>query len=403
MGDAVNLLVALDHRFDRTPDGAVWSWFFNYAFWARYLEVFDAVRVMARVRDVSGAAAVARRADGDRVAFVPMPFYHGPVQYLRQSGAVRAAIRAGVRRDDAVILRSGQMGNCLAQVLRKDRHPYAMELIGDPYDVFAPGANIHPLRPFLRWWYPRQIRRLCQEAAAVAYVTEFALQQRYPAHTSAFSTHYSSIELNNDALVSAPRSIRTPVRNLLTIGTMDQPYKGHDVLLRALASAVRNGETNLTLTIAGDGRFRPSLEGLTRKLRMADRVAFLGQVGAGGPVRAQLDQADLFVLPSRTEGLPRALIEAMARAMPCVSTTVGGTPELLSPEDRVPAGDALSLARKLAEVVRDVPRLNRMSTRNLAKAREYRLEILQERRPQFYRHIKKATEDWLDSDHGKRC
>ena len=113
MGDAVNLLVALDHRFDRTPDGAVWSWFFNYAFWARYLEVFDAVRVMARVRDVSGAAAVARRADGDRVAFVPMPFYHGPVQYLRQSGAVRAAIRAGVRRDDAVILRSGQMGNCL--------------------------------------------------------------------------------------------------------------------------------------------------------------------------------------------------------------------------------------------------------------------------------------------------
>ena len=389
----MNLLVAMDHRFDRTPDGAVWSWFFDHAFWTRYLEVFDEVRVLARVKDVPEASAMAHRSDGDRVAFVPVPFYHGPVQYLRRLGAVQAAIRAAVRPRDVVILRSGQVGNCLAQVLREDGHPYGMEIIGDPYDVFAPGANTHPLRPFLRWWYPRQVRRLCAGAVAAAYVTAEALQKRYPVRPGAFSTHYSSIELKDEVLLSVPRSIRAPVRNLLTVGTMDQPYKGHDILLRALASAVQNGK-DLTLTIAGDGRFRSSLEALVRELALADRVIFLGQLPKGAPVRQQMYRADLFVLPSRTEGLPRALIEAMARAMPCISTTVGGTPELLLPEDRVPVGDAAALALKLCEVTGDVSRLNRMSARNLEKAREYHWEILEERRRRFYQNLEHATREW---------
>ena len=144
----MNLLVALDHRFERTPDGAVWSWFFDYAFWGRFLEVFGEIRVLARVRDMNDASAIARRSDGERVVFVPVPFYWGPAQYLRRSRAVRAAIRAAVRREDAILVRSGQIGNCLARILREDGHPYGMEVIGDPYDVFAPGASRHPLRRF---------------------------------------------------------------------------------------------------------------------------------------------------------------------------------------------------------------------------------------------------------------
>lgn len=62
----------------------------------------------------------------------------------------------------------------------KFKHPYGVEIIADPCDVFAPGSIKHPLRPFFRWWFPRDLSRVCQEACAAAFVTKEALQRRYP-------------------------------------------------------------------------------------------------------------------------------------------------------------------------------------------------------------------------------
>jgi glycosyltransferase involved in cell wall biosynthesis len=107
-----------------------------------------------------------------------------------------------------------------------------------------------------------------------------------------------------------------------------------------------------------------------------------------------LDTADLFVHPSRTEGLPRALIEAMARGLPCIGSNVGGIPELLSPAEQVPAGDANALEAKLCEVLGDPQRLVRLSRENLAKAREYHADALRPRRQAFYRAVLEATSRW---------
>ncbi|GAB3976194.1 glycosyltransferase family 4 protein [Plantactinospora veratri] len=79
----------------------------------------------------------------------------------------------------------------------------------------------------------------------------------------------------------------------------------------------------------GDGRYRPRLERLATDLGVRRQVHFTGTISAATEVRRQLDAADLFVMPSRTEGLPKALIEAMARGLPAVATSVGGIPELL--------------------------------------------------------------------------
>jgi glycosyltransferase involved in cell wall biosynthesis len=147
--------------------------------------------------------------------------------------------------------------------------------------------------------------------------------------------------------------------------------------------------------LVGDGKHRPELEARAAAHGLAGRVSFRGQLTVGGPVRAQLDAADLFVLPSYQEGLPRAMVEAMARALPCLGSTVGGIPELLPEEDLVPPGRADALAAKIREVAADPPRLARMSARNLAKAAEYRADILHERRRAFYRCVREQTEAWL--------
>jgi glycosyltransferase involved in cell wall biosynthesis len=127
---------------------------------------------------------------------------------------------------------------------------------------------------------------------------------------------------------------------------------------------------------------------------MASRIQFVGQVTAGECVRRILDDADLFVLPSRTEGLPRAMIEAMARGLPCIGSDVGGIPELLDPDELAPVGDSGALASKILEIIRDPLRADVLSKRNIERAREFTYTALAERRRRFYRHVRDATLRW---------
>jgi len=137
------------------------------------------------------------------------------------------------------------------------------------------------------------------------------------------------------------------------------------------------------------------LEAQVASLGLGERVHFCGHLLSSALVRYELDRADLFILPSRQEGLPRAMIEAMARSLPCIGSTVGGIPELLPSEDLVPPGDVVALASKIREVVTDSERIARMSARNLETAKEYRDEVLRERRNHFYRYVREMTEAWL--------
>ena len=173
---------------------------------------------------------------------------------------------------------------------------------------------------------------------------------------------------------------------------MAELYKAHDVLIDAVGECLSAGR-DVRLVLVGDGRRRRELE--TRARPLGERIRFLGQLPSGDAVRAELDRADLFVLPSRQEGLPRAMTEAMARALPCIGSTVGGIPELLPPQDMVRPGDAPGLARKIADVLGDSQRMAAMSARNLAKASEYRDDRLRARRSEFYRRVRAATEAWL--------
>lgn len=393
--------VTIDHRFSRTPDGAMWTMTsFTYPFWKRYLTVFDQVRVVARVREVPIAAPNWTRCDGEGVSFAAIPYYHGPWQYLQRALKVKRAIRNAIGADDAVILRvQGQIASCLRPWLRRADRPYGVEVVGDPYDAFAPGYVTHPLRPFLRWWFPRRMREQIAGACAAAYVSEHTLQRRYPPAPDAFSTHYSSIVLPDAALASTPRSLQIERRTftLIIVGTMDNLSKGPDTLIDAVAACVQEG-LDLQLVLVGGGRYRQRLENQVAALGLNGHVRFLGWLPAGEAVLAQLDQADLFVLPSRQEGVSRATIEAMARALPCIATTVGGTSELLPSEDMVPPGDVPALARSIREVMTNPERMTRMSARNLEKAKEYREKALRERWTAFYCHVRERTEAWLKTN-----
>jgi glycosyltransferase involved in cell wall biosynthesis len=392
----MKVVINCPQHFERTPDGQVWTnGQFPYSFWTRYLTAFDGVTVLARVRDVPVLGAERRPASGARVCFFGLPDYVGPGQYVRNAPAVAAAARGAVENGNAILLRPpGEMAAWVLWHLRKSGRPYAVEVVADPYDVFGPSAVRHPLRPLFRWWFTRALKRQCANACAAAYVTERALQQRYPPAPDALVTHYSSIELPESAFVSAPREPRRnrPTR-IIFVGTLAQLYKAPDVLIDAFATC--RGYVDAELVIVGSGRHQIELEQRAKALGLADRVCFRGQLTTSMKVRAELDSADLFVLPSRVEGLPRAMIEAMARALPCIGSNVGGIPELLPAEDIVPPDNVAALASKIIEVVQQPARMQQMSARNLTKAGDYKDAVLNARRRAFYQFLKNQTEAWF--------
>jgi len=378
----------------RTPDGRVWTCAqYGYAFFLRYLEVFDHVEVVSRVCDVPVVPSHWQRVDGSGVSLIPVPYYIGPWQYLRRRPRIMRVFLAAAKTAEAVIFRGGSsFSDGLTRAWRTRPRPFGVEVVGDPWEVFSPGAFTHPLRPFFRLWFYRQQARLCLKASAVAYVTKHTLQRRYPARAGALSASYSDVELDNDAFVSSPRASSldgTPI-TLLTVATLAQLYKGQDTLISAMARCARQG-LDLHLVLVGDGHYRSRLENQAADLGLGERIRFLGELPSGAAVRAELDRADLFVLPSRTEGLPRALVEAMARGLPCVGSTAGGIPELLEPCDLVRPNDVQALAEKVREVVTQPHRRAEMALRNLQRARQYHETLLRKTREDFYRYVKDRT------------
>jgi glycosyltransferase involved in cell wall biosynthesis len=130
--------------------------------------------------------------------------------------------------------------------------------------------------------------------------------------------------------------------------------KGLDVLLDAVA-LMRARHPNVVLLLAGrDGNQTASLRYQATRLGLDTNVRFLG---ARDDIPDLMVAADVFVLPSRWEGLPGAVIEAMALETPSVATDIPGVREVLGPEllrsSVVPVGDATALADRITEVLAD--------------------------------------------------
>jgi glycosyltransferase involved in cell wall biosynthesis len=417
----LNLIIALEHRFFRTPDGSYWSaTIYPRPFWSRYLGVFDRLSILARVHDAPRQLDSWRRVDGDRVSFAPIPAYVGPWAFVQSFRSVRSAIQRAGLDQSAVLLRVPGMVASVASSCLQPAQPYGVEVVGDPYDVFSRHASSHPLRPFFRWWFTRSLKRLCGDAACSLYLTEHALQDRYPAgtwkpswwrtgmpqgHLSVIASEsdlqdgsfvQSIAEPSDSALASTKESTDIqPGRRfrLIFVGNLEALYKAPDVLVTAFARCVGDG-LNGELVIIGDGRERPRIEGLVQRLRIGDRVTFLGQLAGGDAVSQQLDSSDLFVLPSRQEGLPKAMIEAMARGLPCIGASVGGIPELLPEIALVPRDDVDALAAKILQFARDPKLRLTMARMNLAAARRYHESLLQPKRILFYERLRALTEAW---------
>ncbi|WP_050997054.1 glycosyltransferase [Frankia sp. AvcI1] len=432
----MRVVVATEARFHRGGDDRVLAPTPGEAYlhWCSYLGVFDEVVVLARVGAAPGdlAATASFPVEGERVRVVALPPYQGPAGYLRARRSILSVIRDGLdvggqlaptprRRAAAagaarralppgpipaprspagsrpgarparspyvvdtryLAVMPGMVGAALVTELQARGLPYAMEIIGDAEAVAGGMFGRWARRPARRW-----LARRAAGARAVGYVTRETLQRRYPPAAGALTAAYAYGRLSaQDFAAARPRAARPPVpATLVTIGSQDRRYKGHDILLAAVGLLDAWGH-RLRVVIVGSGRHHSALVRAAQRAGLSDVVEFVPALDRAG-VRAVLDAADLFVLPSRTEGLPRVLIEAMARGVPAIATAVGGNVELLAPQDLVPPEDPERLALRITEVLASPGTLAAMSARNRAAAEDYRGERLAARASAFYAAI----------------
>jgi len=394
----MRVTVVLEAHFSYDNAGLFHAAAFDTDFWDRYLEVFSGVDVLARATDTSEVAREPHPGHAHEVELWPLPPYRGLGGLLFALPRLVQRSWVRIRKADALILRvPGALGTLAAIIARIQGKPFSLEVVGDPWDSLK--TLQFPGRTAIRVLAAAALRWSVRNAQAVSYVTQQKIQRRYAPSPGKPTFNYSSITLPQ-SWISSPNNERKARLSecaqgsrswqLGFIGTFNVMYKAPEVHIKALQTICKDG-LDASLHMLGEGRHQQDMADYSKELGLEDRVIFHGQVPPGRAVLDFLDGTDLFLIASRAEGLPRALIEAMARGCPAVGSNVGGIPELLPEESLVPPDSAAYLANKIQELLSNPDRMLREASRNAEKAREFCDDEIAPRREAFYRAVKESA------------
>lgn len=267
------------------------------------------------------------------------------------------------------------------------RVPYALELRGDQ-DWTSTYLKLRGVK------FPRLVRAVMWRIMALQLTKPVAavgvsksLIREYPPRNNC-PTFVISDSRIPEQLYGEKRSWKgnSACRTIICVGRCEA-QKNPPGTMRALAKLDQKGFTNWKFVWVGSGNFKEKTSRQADELGLSDRVTFLGYV-PWDDVFKLLHTADLFLLNSLSEGMPRAMIEAIACALPVIGTNIGGVSELLHPDDIVEPMQDDMLADKLYEVLTDTERLTKMSRRNLETAKGYSKEILRAKKVAFYAELR---------------
>lgn len=213
-----------------------------------------------------------------------------------------------------------------------------------------------------------------------------------------------TVGLPKDSLISIPNGVDTTLFSrqksadlsefsiddgefvVVTVGRLER-QKGIDWLLNATAQLFRP-ESSFRLLVVGDGPDRTMLENQAKSLGIQSKVHFAGW---RPDVPDILAACDMFVLPSRWEGMPNVLLEAMASRLPAVATSVEGVNEILGPladQQTVQFGDSSRLVRQIRAIANKKDLADSLALNNFERVNaEFSLEYMVQSYSQLYRSM----------------
>lgn len=167
---------------------------------------------------------------------------------------------------------------------------------------------------------------------------------------------------------------------LLTVGRLT-PEKGLIYLLKAL-KIIREKRHKFVLSVVGDGKLDKELRNVACDLDLSDSVIFRGCISSKSELLVIYQDADIFLLPSLTEGIPKTLYEAMARGVPIIATSVGGVPNIIKDSENgllVPSANPEAMAEAILRLINDEELRIKLINSALETVKEYTLEKQRDR------------------------
>ena len=392
----MKVLVIGNAHLYRTPDGKYYaSTVYNYEFFQRYLNVFDEVRFVSKTKHVDIIDTTKYLlVSCEGLEIYELPWYQGIKAMFKNISKLIERYRKVDEGYDCYIFRVAQIESYFTYILGKKRgKPYAVEVVNDP-------SSSTDIKGIFKWINILMLKHMVKKANGVSYVTQHYLQQMYPSRAKIrgqsnmyFESYYSSIELKHSDL-REPKTYsdtRSSFEIIHVSNAINNNEKGHKTLIEALKIVADRGY-NIKVCCVGDGSLVSELKEYAEKLGVADKVNFIGRLHNREAVLERLSQSDMLVFPTHTEGLPRCIIEAQAVGLPCISTPVGGIPELLDGKYLIEPQNSQGFANKIMSLIENPSELEEMSYNNIEVAKGYIKEILTERRNQFYDELRKLAE-----------
>ena len=268
--------------------------------------------------------------DNTKCDVITLPSIRSKKGYFKNLKIVKQRIEEAVKEYDIIMPRiPSAYGSLAVKFAKKHKKALIGEVVGCTWDGYwnynLKGKVIAP------YFFFKQ-KLVVNKLPYAVYVTEQFLQNRYP--TDGKTTYCSNVVIEESQDMILEKRLRKISKlkkdNTLIIGTvagLDVPFKGQKYVIQALSKIKNN---NYIYKVVGNGSGK-GLINEANKLNISEKLEVVGPI-KHNEVFNFLDGIDLYIQPSKQEGLPRALIEAMSRGLPAIGSRTGGIPELLSEE-----------------------------------------------------------------------
>lgn len=383
----MNVVFAHDHIFYKYLNKYYSNGGLSYGVMTRYLDVFDEIKVISRQKEIKQKIDKLTIASGNNIKFIKIPNFKS-IKTLSKIFIAQDIIKEAVKDSDCIIARlPSSNGNLAIKYAKEFNKPYLVEVVGC---VWGALWNHSIKGKILAPYSYIKMKKAVKDAPYVVYVTNHFLQKRYP--TKGVSMGCSDVALPNlndeilaDRIIKINR-MRSNDRVVLgTTAAVDVKYKGQEDVIRAM-SKLREEGVNIEYHIVGGGN-SSYLKAIAAKYKVEDNVIFLGSL-PHGEVFEYLKKIDIYIQPSKQEGLPRALVEAMSMACPVIGSSTGGIPELVSPEFVFKRKNVRDLEEKIKKMTKE--KMIDESKRSFEKAKEFDKDLLDNKRKDFYFRFKNS-------------
>ncbi len=371
---------------------------YNQEVWDRYLSIFESVTAIFRKEFKKYKPDYAKKKfhffNGNLLNFIEIPDLSTSYKSSLNVKKVRDThqiIEEAILNHDFLIARlPSNAGTIAIKYAEKHNKPYLAEVVGCPWDAYwHHSIKGKVVAPFM--WV--KTRNAVKNAPFVFYVTNEFLQRRYPSKGKTIGcSDVALLSFNNKVLEKRLNKIQDMRRDkpviLGTTAVVNMRYKGQEYVIAAISKLINEGYNfEYHLAGAGDNSF---LKSIAEKYGISDKVKFLGSL-PHEKVFEYLDEIDIYVQPSKTEGLPRALVEAMSRGCPSIGFNAGGIPELLNKKFISRKGSVEDLYNLLKTISEKTTLLGE-AKRSFEKAKEFDKKLLDDKRITFYKEFLKCGE-----------